>query len=143
MNGLLQPKYVGTFRKVDVGMVNAAGTTPPTTCCCMEDCVHACIFHWLTHHFPPLGIYILRMMQLFQIEDLQYPPSTQVLFALLLTKEGQSLLLCRLSPARNAADQSLWVMLQILQTTLSIWQQIMVRNSHKILVVLIVETGFG
>lgn len=76
----------------------------------------------------------LKLMQLLQVEEVQYLQSpTPLWLTLHLTEEGQSLLFCRprWCPGRNLAHQSLWLMSQILNTTL--WQQILLRSSHKVL----------
>lgn len=71
MNGQLyrHPKYAGTFRKVDAGMVNAAGIS--------------------------MSFNHLKLMQLLKVEEdqcLQFPPP--VLPTLHLTEEGQNRLFC-------------------------------------------------
>lgn len=153
MNGQFQPKYVGTFRKVDAGMVIAAGKPFlffSLSCIQLnERRLHAYKFPLLIQYFPPLGISMfsnLKMTQLFQVEEVQYLLSPPLVWlALHLTEEGQGLLFCRLRwyPGRNAADQSLWTISQILNTTLGIWQQILLRNSHKVIDVFMGETDFG
>lgn len=72
MNGQLhrQPKYVGTSRKVDAGMVNTAGISMS---------------------------FSLKLMQLLQVEEVQYLQSHPPVLAMFsLTDEGQCLLCCRL-----------------------------------------------
>lgn len=73
MNGQLyrQPRYVGTSRKVDAGMVNAADTSM---------------------------FFNLKLMQLLQVEEVQCLPSPPppLWLTLNLTEGGQSLLFCRL-----------------------------------------------
>ncbi|KAG8002712.1 Peroxisome proliferator-activated receptor delta [Nibea albiflora] len=82
MNGQVyhHPRYVGTFRKVDAGMVNAADISMS---------------------------FNLKLMQLLQVEDVQYQQShPPVWLTLHLTEEDQSLLFCRLRrcPGVNAED---------------------------------------
>lgn len=113
MNGQFLPKYVGTFRKVDAGMVIAAGKPPLdfNHCIKVNESLHACRFPLLNPYSPPLGISMLpklKMTQLFPVEDDRYLLSPPLVWrALHLTEEGQSLLfsglMCR--PDRNAADQ--------------------------------------
>lgn len=68
MNGQPLPKYVGTIRKVDAGMVTTAGIAMS---------------------------FSLKLMQGLQIEDVQYRSSPLVWLVLHLAEEGQSLLFCR------------------------------------------------
>ncbi|KAM3617092.1 uncharacterized protein V6R79_002130 [Siganus canaliculatus] len=64
----LHPKYVGTFRKVDAGMVSAAGT---------------------------FMSFSMRVVQLVQEEEALYPPSPPPVFLMLhLTEEAPSLIFC-------------------------------------------------
>lgn len=100
MNG--QPythhKYVGIIRKVDAGMVSAAGKLPPPTTTCL---LFKKIHHLIPYiSFSLLGfsmLFSLKLAQLLQEEGLQFlrsPPP--VWLTRHLIGEGQNLQFCKL-----------------------------------------------
>lgn len=138
MNGqpYTHPKYVGIIRKVDAGMVSAAGKLPPPLPPCL---LFKKIHHLIPYIFSLLGFsmfFSLKLAQLLQEEGLQYlrsPPP--VWLTRHLIGEGQNLQFCKLRWHLNksAADQSWQLIPQTLNATLGTCQRISLRSSQKVL----------
>lgn len=119
MSCQFQPKHVGTFRKVDAGMVIGAGACS-TISALFEESSHSCKLSshaeyllWLgTSMFHSLSLGLLCLAG--EVQYLLSPPP--VWPTLQLTEEALSRLFCRPGPCpgRDVADQ--WPVAQILKT---------------------------